>query len=401
MKMHNIRQATRLLVVLALWPALAGAVGFRLPNQDPEAIARGNAFTATADNPSAIYYNPAGISQLDGLNIRAGVYFVSAGVDYTSPSGATAHPSSDFTPVPQLYSTYSLKDSPFSFGLGLYAPYGLSLDWGQGGPLNTIIQKGELQYLCLNPVVAWKILPTLSIAAGPTINFSSASFQRGIGILPGDFFKISGDGMAYGFNAGIMWHPLEQWSFGLSYRNSTTVDYHGTSVTSPSPPYPPSNSASANINFPQYVVAGVSFRPTENWNIEFDVDWANWNEVKGIQFYGTAFGSQVLPLNYTSSFMFEVGVTRQLGKGYYASLGFFFSQNSSPDTAFNPAIPDSDLYLGSIGVGYKGKHWGWDVGYQFGYNPGRDVTGDIIYPQANGSYHILNHAFNIAATYKF
>jgi long-chain fatty acid transport protein len=401
MKMHKVGHATRLLVAIALWPAMAGAVGFRLPNQDPEAIARGNAFTATADNPSAIYYNPAGITQLDGQNIRAGVYFVSAGVDYTSPSGATASPSSEFTPVPQLYYAFTLKDSPLSFGLGVYAPYGLSLDWGQNQPLSTLAEKGSLQYLCFNPVIAYKVLPTLSLAVGPTINYSSASFQRGIGILPGDFFKVSGDGMGYGFNAGLLWQPHEKWSFGLSYRYSTTVDYHGTSETSPSPPYPPSNAASAVINFPQFVMGGISFRPNDKWNIEIDIDWADWNQVKGIQFYGTALGSPVLPLNYKSSFMYEIGVTRQLGKGYYLSLGFFFSENSSPDANFNPIVPDSDLYLGSIGVGYKGKHWGWDVGYQCGFNPGRDVTGDITYPQANGNYKFLNNAFNIAATYKF
>src|SRR5271154_1805097 len=103
MKKLNLIHAMRQLAVLLLLPAVARADGFRLPNQDPEAIARGNAFTATADNPSAIYYNPAGITQLDGLNVRAGVYFVSAGVDYTSPTGATARPNSDLTPVPQLY----------------------------------------------------------------------------------------------------------------------------------------------------------------------------------------------------------------------------------------------------------------------------------------------------------
>ena len=48
------------------------AVGFRLPNQDPEAIARGDAFAATADNPSAIYYNPSGITQMPGMNLRVG-----------------------------------------------------------------------------------------------------------------------------------------------------------------------------------------------------------------------------------------------------------------------------------------------------------------------------------------
>src|SRR5258705_12987770 len=69
----NEHNNTRLAVILlALWPGLAGAVGYRLPNQDPEAIARGNAYVATADNPSAIYYNPAGITQLEGQSVRAG-----------------------------------------------------------------------------------------------------------------------------------------------------------------------------------------------------------------------------------------------------------------------------------------------------------------------------------------
>ena len=63
----------------------AVAVGLRLPNQDPEAIARGNAFAATADNLSAIYYNPAGITQLEGDQVRAGLYLISANTKYTSP----------------------------------------------------------------------------------------------------------------------------------------------------------------------------------------------------------------------------------------------------------------------------------------------------------------------------
>ena len=70
----------RRLTVLLLLPAVARADGFRLPNQDPEAIARGNAFTATADNPSAIYYNPAGITafNLGGVADLRCIYFACA-----------------------------------------------------------------------------------------------------------------------------------------------------------------------------------------------------------------------------------------------------------------------------------------------------------------------------------
>jgi len=58
---------------LACFDALG--LGSRIPNQDAAAIAARHAFVATADNPSAMYYNPAGISQLEGQNVQAGSLF--------------------------------------------------------------------------------------------------------------------------------------------------------------------------------------------------------------------------------------------------------------------------------------------------------------------------------------
>jgi len=392
---------TALLAALVLWPVPAGANGYRLPNQDPEAIARGNAFVATADNPSAIYYNPAGIAQLEGNYLQAGAYFGVPGVDFQSRSGAKANVGSDINTVPQIYYVYAPHDFPLAFGLGLYVPYGLSLNWSQPNPFRTVAENGSLLYLTINPVVAWKVHRTLSLAVGPTINYSQASLQRGIGVVPNDQFNVSGDGWAPGFNAGVLWQPLPKWAFGLNYRFGTTIDYSGTSSSTPSPPLPPGKSTQAAIRFPQFAVAGVSFRPTDKWNVEFDLDWTDWGDVKDITFLGTAFGKQTLPLNFTSSFMYEFGVTRQLSRGYFVSLGYCFSENSSPSRNFTPIIPDSDLHLGGIGFGRKGKRWDWAVAYQFGYNPSRQVANDQTSPLANGAYHIFNNALNLAATYKF
>src|SRR5713101_2163795 len=76
-----------LLAAILVWPRLVFGVGSRIPNQDPEAIARGNAFVATADNPSAMYYNPAGISQLEGQNVQVGsLFYLNIYADYVSPS---------------------------------------------------------------------------------------------------------------------------------------------------------------------------------------------------------------------------------------------------------------------------------------------------------------------------
>src|SRR5436190_749550 len=79
-----------LLAILALCePQDTFALGARIPNQDASAIARGNAFVATADNPSAMYYNPAGITQLEGHNFQLGALtYMNIYVDYESPSGA-------------------------------------------------------------------------------------------------------------------------------------------------------------------------------------------------------------------------------------------------------------------------------------------------------------------------
>jgi long-chain fatty acid transport protein len=397
-----MKQTTRYLVLLTLavlCPLGAHALGYRFPNQDPEAIARGNAFVATADNPSAIYYNPAGITQLEGQNVRAVAYFASPGYEYESPSGASASASSDIQVVPGFFYTFSEKELPLSFGLGVYAPYGLSLDWGQNTPFRTVAEKGQLRYISINPVVAWQVLPHLSLAAGPTFNYSDAKFQRGIGFMPVDEFKLDGSGWGYGFNAGALWEPHKMWAVGLNYRSTTTVDYSGS--TELLPYLPVTLPSSASIKFPQYIVGGVSFRPTDKWNFEVDVDWTDWEQANNIPISAATMPEQVWPLNYRSSFMYEFGVTRQLSKGYFVSMGYIYSENSSPDQTFNPIIPDTDLHLGSVGFGHKGRNWDWAAAYHFGYNSGREVKNDIAFPTAEGTYKVLNHCFSLAATFKF
>jgi long-chain fatty acid transport protein len=386
-----------------LVPMDAGAVGFRLPNQDPEGIARGNAFVATADNPSAIYYNPAGITQLQGQQARAGLYFISADTEYKSPTGLKAETDTSFQVVPQLYYVNSLKDLPLSFGLGVYAPYGLSLDWGDRTPFRTLAESGSLLYACANPVVAWRIHPTLSLAIGPTINYSQATFKQGFSPFNlNDQFKFDGSDVGFGYNAGLRWQPDPAWALGVNYRSPTSLDYRGTSRTSPSSPFPyyPSTKTSASVEFPQFVAAGVSFRPTEKWNLEFDIDWTDWDSVDQIVFKDTPLGDIPFVLNYRSSFMYEFGVTRQLGNGFFASLGYIYSENSSPDQHYNPLIPDANLHLGSLGFGRHGKRWDFAIGYHFAYNPGREVTGDVN-SLADGTYRTFNNAINVAATLRF
>jgi long-subunit fatty acid transport protein len=155
-----------------------------------------------------------------------------------------------------------------------------------------------------------------------------------------------------------------------------------------------------SINFPQFVVAGISFRPTTNWNYEVDVDWTEWAAAKSIDFRDPTLGNPSLVLNLRDSFMFETGLTRQLGHGYYASVGYIYSQNSAPDRNFGPLIPDADLSLGSVGFGHRGKKFDWSLAYHFAYYAGRTVQNDVNAP-ADGTYKTFNNAVNVSVGYKF
>ena len=65
------RYIPAVLLALAL-PACLFANGFDIYEQSAKAVGLGGAFIAQADDPSAIFFNPAGIVQLDGTQLSVG-----------------------------------------------------------------------------------------------------------------------------------------------------------------------------------------------------------------------------------------------------------------------------------------------------------------------------------------
>ena len=388
--------------LVSLRPTEAQALGFRIPNQDAASTARGNAFTATADNPSAIYYNPAGITQLQGHNAQLGFHVISVNSTYNGPGGYEAETESEIQPVPQFYYTRTLKDSPWSYGLGVYAPFGLSIEWPDDVSFSKTAIEGDLMTVSVNPVVAYKVSETLSVAVGPSIDYSRVKLRQGIPApIPGEVM-FEGDGFSASFTAGILWQPHPKWSFGASYRYSTCIEHEGDIETDNSPLVGKVD-ATADLQFPQYVRAGVSFRPTPDWNIEVDVDWTDWDNLNSVTFEGSGdlFGADfVFPLHWESSWLAHFGVTRYLKDGWWISAGYFFSQNSTSEDYFNPVVPDTNLHVGSLGFGRKGTKWSWALSGQIITGPEREVDSSVFTP-ANGKYQWFNQAVNGSIAYHF
>jgi long-chain fatty acid transport protein len=372
-------------------------LGFRIPNLDAEATARGNAFIATADNPSAIYYNPAGIAQIEGQIAQFGSHVISVNSHYKGPgAGVKADTEFEVQPVPNFYYVLSPPGSQFSYGLGVYAPFGLGLEWPEDTPFRTLALEGRLLYATISPIMAWQVHPRLVVAAGPTFNYSSAMLRRGIGVLPGDEFRFRGNGHAFGAKAGIRWQPHAKWVVGASYFSPTTVTYRGRSSVKPL--VAGETGTATELEFPQFFMAGVSYRPSPEWNIEVAVDWTDWDTLNTLTFKGTAFGDVLFPLNWESSVLAHLGVSRYLKHGFWVGAGYFFSQNSTSDRDFNPVVPDTDLHVASLGFGQKGKRWTWALSGQVITGPSRELRNGNL---ADGSYKFFNQAVNLSVGYRF
>ncbi len=424
MNRHNTLKFLAILITGVLARKLF-ANGFALPDQDAFATARGEAFVATADNPSAIYYNPAGITQLEGNNVRGGVYGIYLDSSFNPPSGAdnqgqTYNNSDNLAAVPQIFYTYTPTNLPVSFGLGVYAPFGGNSSWPQDTGFRAVGTQGYLNYITINPVVAFKVLPSLSVAAGIMVNYADMNLEQGLTPYyqpPAvNFFNFTGNGWSVGYNLGLLWQPEEKFSLGATFRSPATVTLRGRTEYEQFP-YPPDTyqSAQMQLEFPLTAVVGLSYRPTPKWNLEFDASYTDWSTFGTATIHQSATTlpiSQDIPLqlDWQASWMYEVGVTRYFDNGWHASAGFVYNENSVPNAYYTPLVADMARYFFSTGTGYKGKHFSFDVAYQLGYGPTHTVTGsqppsqpikNTTNSNADGNYNFISQALMLSVGWHF
>ena len=425
----NKRNFLRLMMVLisSISACQSLANGFGLPDQDAFATARGEAFVATADNASAIYYNPAGITQLTNNNFRAGIYGGYFEPSYRPTNGAPNHghtyySSDNLAAIPQFFYTYTAKGAPLSFGLGVYAPYGGNMNWPQHTGFRSVAISGSLKYITINPVVAVKLLPSLSVGGGVMVNYGKLDLHQGLLRLAPrgtNFFGFTGDGWSVGYNAGILWQPYEKISFGATFRSSARLNFQGNTDFELEPGAyntPAQRNAAAEFTFPLTAVFGISYRPTPKWNLEVDANYTDWSSFDSTTIKQSSPPvsnpfHQDIPVNldWQPSWMYEFGVTRYFDNGWHASAGYVFNENSVPDKFYTPLAADMDRHFFSIGAGHAGKTFDFDLAYQFGYGPAHTVSGSTpsstpgsdAGEYANGKYGFTSSALILSVGMHF
>ena len=370
-------------IAVAMGP-LYGA-GFYLPNQDAFATAKGNAFVATADSAAAVFYNPAGLTQLQAPEAQAGVYSIVLGNE-ANVGGQSFDTNTEFQAVPHFYYAQPVNDRLVA-GFGLNSPFGLGTDWGRDTPFSPVVTESRLVYISATAAIGYKITDELSIGASLSGNYADISLEQGLGV-PGSFLRFEGDALGVSGALSVRWQPAEKHAFGLIFATGSTFDLDGKTVSNG---LPGDDSSSLSFETPARIAGGYSYRPAPGWNIEANIEWLNWDSLGSLTLESSSVGGSVpVVFEWDSSFIYELGVSYETQNGYVYAVGYDLNMNAQPDENFNPGISDADRHWFNVGFGKNMESASWMLAYQFGYS-NRTVDGASI-PLVNGEYESRHHA---------
>jgi len=376
------------LLVLLFTASTSFAGGFRLPEQGAKAMGMGFAFTAQADDPSAIYFNPAGLTQLKGNNVMVGATYVrlnggeftgTTPVDNVFASKSETQKSLDLF-IPNAYYTKTTSDGYLAYGVGIFAPFGLGQEYNNNHTsiFRNQVTKIDLQTVVVNPTIAFKVNEFLSIGLGIDWMYGRATLERtpwNPALIPagqnGNAFdlELKGDGDAWGYNFGVLLKPTENFRIGANYRSPFTLkikegDVTISNVNAGAPAFAAANGTkgSTTISMPATFALGASYTMGK-LTVNADADWTFWHSYSSlpINFESSVLPDSNAPKNWEDVVAVRLGVEYRVTAPLALRAGFVYDPSPAPASTLGPELPDANKLDYMVGVGYKIGAWTIDV----------------------------------------
>ena len=412
----QLRRSSRYWLALTVLP-LAGtalrAQGFGLNEISTCGLGRGYAAVANGcRDASSIYWNPAAVTNLNGLTWALGAAAIV--IDGKFVQDTTFRTFKGDVPtaiIPNLFVNYHNAASRLSLGIGAYVPYGLTSQWHDDFPGRFSAKKASLQTLYVQPNVGWQINKNWSIGAGPVIGHSSVELIQAVdlsqqtmavgtqsivlsalGIPQRTEFaraRLKGDAWGYGAHVGIQGKLSPNWTLGLRYLTQIDFKYDDadatfTQVTTglvvpaniPNPANPAqvvvpagtsidaivtpffaagaplsAQKVSTKISHPSQFQAGFSYTGIPNWEFEADYALVGYKSFKElpINFSNPATPSRTLVEDYNNSSALRLGAEYKFANNVHVRGGFAGVTRAAPDLTVTPLLPEQDRANYSLG----------------------------------------------------
>jgi len=404
---------TTIIACIVLCSSLGFAAGFRLPEVDSAAMGMASAFVGQADNPSAVWYNPAGITQLDGTRISAGVTGIYPELTHDNTNGTTDVSKRNWHLPVQLYATHKLSDTT-RIGFGINSPFGLSTDWLTTSSTRYVATYSNIVTTEFNPNIAYKFNDNLSAAFGIAYLHLRATLEKTafvvhpvFGPLGDHNFRLNGDGDGWGANTAVKYNFSETIHAGLSYRSRIKVKVYGTAELTGGPAAT-SGSGSTTITLPDIIQFGVSYKASDALTLNADLEYTLWST-----FDTLTIESDVPAFNTTEEHQWKnvaclrIGGQYKLSNQWKVRAGYLYDQNPVKEEHFETRIPDSDRQGFSIGAGHTIGSVTIDAAYMYLLFKTRSISNSLmddatITPDAlNGTYKSKAQLAGITIGYKF
>jgi long-chain fatty acid transport protein len=347
--------------------------GYQLNEHGARAVGLGGAFVAQASDPSAIFFNPAGLAYQSGINIMGGGTFVMPSISFKGPAPSTTETKMEsqiFFP-PNLYGTYALNNK-WVVGIGLFTPYGLGSEWNKDWVGRAISVKTSIQTFYINPTVSYKISDQLAVGVGLSYIYGTVSLSKRVVIPPAGVngtLSLDGNGTGIGYNIGVLCKPTEKLSLGASFRSLTKLEFSGDAKFSDMltlAPFFPGGTGKATLPMPADVFVGAAYQITSDLTVEADFQFVGWSSYDQLVINlptGPAapaqLGGQPLQKTQTQIKKWDDGYLGRLGAEYRYNdrfafrAGLIYDISPQPASKMEPMLPDADRIDVSIGAGYK------------------------------------------------
>lgn len=445
MKMTMKAAAAAVMAVCAA--SAAHAAGFMLTEQSAGALGRAYAGVGVdGTDLSGVYYNPATMTLHPGTQIQAG--FVAVGLDLafegTGPnSDVSENGQYNTQAIPHGYISHQISDSMW-VGLAMTVPFGMGTEYDDDWRFANRGISAEVLTFDFNPNVAWKVSDKLSLGAGMSIQYAAADLKMRDNAVPGNNAltmngEVDADSWAWGFNLGLMWSPLENLRFGLSYRSkinhnadgdftvdnlklmgqSTTpemvdqiLEGHGTYATMLNAALG-THDATATISTPAWLMATAAWDVNDLLSLYATFRWTDWSSFDTLDIHSSALvttnGVKTVENHWQDTYLVSVGADLRFTNWWTFRAGIGYETSAVDDQKYRTAIiPDADRLWLALGSSFQAtKNMQIDVSAAWLHGVGeRNLWttdgSDGNTPEKAGKFEDLDaYLFGVQLVYKF
>lgn len=391
------------------------ASGYHFGTQSVNSQATANSSAAEAADPSTLFYNPAGLTQLEGTQATINVNLVSPSVKYSNAqafypglpgnqelvSGQTAGSiDPGLTVVPHLYASHKLNDR-VALGVGVYVPFGSGTEYDHNSVLRYNLNELGVKSMALQPTVAFKINDKHSVAAGLIAQRTEASlrqyanFALAAGLPNGaadGYAKVKGDDWGFGYNLAWLWNINGAARLGVNYRSPIRHTLQGDAewrLESPifSTPigtvlagairnrgYVEKESASVKITTPESLSVHGMYTINPRWSLFGDLTWTRHSRFNNahLQFQnmktvaaqvlpgdmdpalpGSQSNQTILTPKWRNTWKVGLGAAYQVNEPLQLRFGWAYDQSPVKSAALRMStLPDANRMWFSVGAKY-------------------------------------------------